>query len=130
MPMSATRFRRDSRGPTEAAIQHAIIELLRFTAAPGLIYYHCPNGEMRSERTGARLKRLGVKRGVADLCFVLPDGRAAFMEVKRPGGQQSTDQRAFELQCEATGAPYRIAHSSKEAETIFEEWGAIRKTCA
>jgi hypothetical protein len=79
----------------EHVVQEGIVDLLRVAAHPRLIWYHVPNGEERSERVGAKLKRMGLVRGVADLALVLPGGRAAFLEVKARGGRQSPEQLAL-----------------------------------
>lgn len=34
---------------------------------PGVLIYHCPNGEKRSIKTAVRLKKMGVVAGIPDL---------------------------------------------------------------
>lgn len=114
------------RSATEDAIHFAIADLLRFKGDRRLIFYHCPNGEPRTGRSGQKLKRMGVRPGVADFCLVLPDTRAAFLEVKSESGRQSPEQRAFQFQCEELGVPYAVVRSSQEAEEKLWEWGALR----
>lgn len=57
--------------------------------------YHVPNGGRRSVATGARLKRLGVKRGVPDI--IVPMARQGYhgmaIELKRPDGRLSPHQQ-------------------------------------
>jgi hypothetical protein len=55
-----------------------------------------PNGEKRSPKVGAKLKRLGVKRGIPDL--FLPVARHGFYGLfiemkKKKGGRLSDDQK-------------------------------------
>lgn len=118
--------RRDPRAALESAVQAAIVELLCLAQHPRLIWFQQSNGWNVSQIERARQKRLGMRLGVADLCFVLPDGRAAFLEVKRPGGRQSPEQRTFQIQCEVVGAPYAVVRSSAEAEDVLRAWGALK----
>ncbi|WP_448043737.1 VRR-NUC domain-containing protein [Bradyrhizobium liaoningense] len=53
--------------------------------APGVVYFHVPNGGGRSAIEGARLKQSGVKAGVPDLIF-LAHQRFYCLELKEPGG--------------------------------------------
>lgn len=109
----------------------AVLDRLRFAlptvAAATLI--HVPNGEARSARTGALLKRLGTRPGAADLHFIW-QGRSHWIEVKVgdpalgiPKTYQSPTQRAFEADVTAAGAAYGVARSSDEALALCREWG-------
>jgi hypothetical protein len=69
---------------------------------------------------------MGVRRGVADICLVLPGGAAAFLELKAPGGVLSPEQLLFQQSCEWAGAPYAVARSLDEAVEILRDWGALR----
>ena len=112
--------------PKEYELQRFVVECLRFYATKGLIFYHCPNGEARSKRTGARLKAMGVRPGVGDICIVLPGGSAAFLELKTAKGRSSPEQRIFRADCQAIGARYDIAASPEQAVDVLLSWGALR----
>ncbi|MCX5581467.1 VRR-NUC domain-containing protein [Kaistia terrae] len=116
---------RDPRPVSEESIQRAVIQHLKLTAAPGVVYFHCPNGEARSKATGARLKAMGVRRGVADICLVLPSGRSAFLELKSAKGRPSDEQKAFAADVSKSGALYAVAASIDQALQILIEWGAL-----
>lgn len=90
------------------------------------VYYHPPNGEARSARTGGKLKAMGVVPGVPDFCLVLDGGRAAFLELKDRKGRQIDSQKAFQARAEAAGAFYEIARTSDEVIGILKGWGAVR----
>jgi hypothetical protein len=92
-------------------------------ACPDLLFYHAPNGGGRDAREAAKLKAMGVRRGVADLAFVLPDGRAAFIELKADKGRQSPHQKLFEEDCARRGVPYLICRSLAEVEGALAAWG-------
>lgn len=110
----------------EFQIHCAIVELLRLKADPRVIWFHPANGEKRNVLTAVKLKRMGVLTGVADLVFTLPDGKAAYMEVKAVGGRSSPEQKVFHDRCKAIGVPYVVVSSVDEAEEVLESWGAIR----
>lgn len=110
----------------EFDLQKFVVALLRFSGVPALLWYAVPNGEARSKRTGAKLKAMGVKAGVADFAITLPGGRQHFLELKTAASALSASQRAFRALCEANGTPYAVARSSGEAETILASWGALR----
>lgn len=112
--------------PTEFELQRAVVDLLRVNATRGVIFFHCPNGELRSRRTGARLKAMGVRPGVGDLCLVLPGGHAAFLELKAAAGRMSPEQRVFRADCETIGAFYEVASSPEQAAAVLSQWGALR----
>lgn len=112
---------------SEFALHRYVVELLRLAARPGVLWFHPPNGEYRSKRTGARLKAMGVIAGVADIVLVI-DGTAHFLELKTQGGRQSAEQRAFELAAIKAHAPYEVARSPEHARSVLTAWGAIRST--
>lgn len=116
---------RDPRPVSEESIQRAVIQHLKLMAAPGVVYFHCPNGEARSKATGAKLQAMGVRRGVADLCIVLPSGRSAFLELKSAKGRQSDHQKQFAADVSRTEALYAVASSIDQALAILTEWGAL-----
>ena len=109
----------------EFNLQKFVVQCLGHFKRPGVIFYHCPNGEYRSPRTGSKLKAMGVLPGVADICLVLPGGASAFLELKRPGGRTSAEQRAFRDSCETSGAGYAIAQTPEEAVAVLLRWGAL-----
>lgn len=108
-------------GP-EDLLQITVVRFLR-VAAPGLLYWHVPNGGARSPGEGRKFKDMGTLPGVADLSFVLPDGRAAFIELKTLKGRQEPTQKAFEEACQNNNAPYAVCRSLKEVEATLTGWG-------
>ena len=110
----------------EFLLQKFAVSLLRFNAAPGVLWFHCPNGESRSARTGAKLKAMGVRAGVADLIIVRPGGLVYFLELKTAKGSLSIAQRAFRDACEANGVPYSVAYSPERVEAVLRGWDVLR----
>lgn len=80
------------------------------------LLFHIPNEGIRIGKMGSRMKREGVRRGVADLCLAIPRHGfgALYIEMKRPGGRQSAEQRAWQKNAEKYGNKYVICHSLEE----------------
>ena len=112
----------------EEDLQRYAVQLLKLCGVRELVWFHVPNGEARSKVTGARLKALGVRPGVADFAMTLPGGRSAYLELKAPAGRPSPEQRVFRSDAEAAGALYAIARTPEEVESILAGWGALRRS--
>ena len=112
----------------EHIVQVAVMQHLRHRARPGVVYFAIPNGGHRSKATAAYLKAEGVRAGVADIGLVLPpDGKAAFLELKREkGGQVRPTQKAFGADVSLAGALYAVACGVDEAVAQLTEWGVLR----
>ena len=93
----------------------------------GFLFFAVPNEGMGQAKTGAglgrmaRLKKMGLRSGVADIVIV-KDSRAYFLELKRPGGKWSASQQLFAGDCYLAGARYAVAYSFDEALKILKEW--------
>lgn len=108
----------------EEDLQKVVVRFLKL-ASPSTVFFAVPNqkGTRKTWEQGL-MKALGVRPGVADLVFVLPEGRVGFIELKAPdGGRQSADQAEFEEAVRALGAPYLICRSLAEVEGALMAWG-------
>jgi hypothetical protein len=112
---------------SERDIHCTICDMLHVYAAPSLIWFHPPNGGKRGYKAASALKSMGMKAGVPDLCFVLPDGRGAFMEIKTPKtvNRLSDEQKAFRETCWKQHIPYALVTNPDDALAILYEWGAL-----
>lgn len=110
----------------EDILHRDVVRLLRYAARGDVIWFHVPNGEHRNPLTGARLKSLGVRAGVADLAFVLPGGQAAFLELKRARGRMSAAQGAFADACRTAGALHAVVDTIDDAIATLRAWGALK----
>ena len=87
--------------PSEEQEQAAVFEwaMLMERQLPELaLLYHCPNGGDRHPAVAAKLKALGVKKGVPDLFLPVARGgwHGLYVELKRKkGGKLSEDQKAW-----------------------------------
>lgn len=118
--------------PLESDIQIQLVKYLNLVNTKGaFIFYAVPNEAMGNVRTPggigrmAKLKRMGLRSGVADLCFVW-QGRAYFLELKRRLERQTVNQLDFESDAIRARAVYAVAHSFDEAVSILQGWGIIQ----
>jgi len=117
--------------PLEAEIQIQLVQYL-VLAAPsrGFLFWSTPNEGMGNARGGGgigrmlKLKRMGLRSGVADL-VIIKEGRVFFLELKRRLGKQSANQLVFEADAIRAGADYAVAHSFDEAVNILKSWEII-----
>lgn len=128
LSLAITRELPKKRARPEDELQMAIIDHLRFRAAPGVVFHSVPNEAKRSPRLGARMKRMGLRPGAGDILLALPPtARAANLEVKNgKDGRQTPEQKQFERDIVACGGLYAIARTIDEATSILKTWGAIR----
>ena len=110
---------------SERDIHITICALLDVYAHPRLIWFHPANGEKRNIVTAMRLKKMGVKRGIPDLVFTLPDGRSAYMEIKTTKGRMSDHQKYYRQKCWDMNVPYVLVTNADDAMAILYEWGAL-----
>ena len=56
--------------------------------------YHVPNEGKRSASTGGKLKKMGLRPGVPDICLPVPKGgySGLYIELKRIGGKPTEEQ--------------------------------------
>ena len=79
--------------------------------------HHVPNGAYVHIKTARKLKKLGLKSGVADLFWPVPKGEhhGLYIEMKSSKGRQSPKQKAFEDHCSANGYKYIVCYSAEQA---------------
>jgi hypothetical protein len=109
----------------EDEIQRAICQHLRQRGAPGLLWWHTPNGGKRRPIEAAILKGLGTRAGVADLILV-HCGRPFALELKADNGKPSAAQIAFAEDLTKAGGCATIAFGLDQALRTLEMWGLLR----
>ncbi len=88
----------------EFELHKTCAEFLDWTLPPDVVWFHVPNGEKRSKATAGKLKAMGVKPGVPDICIV-HGGAIYFIELKRPKGRvASGDQSIMQERLRRAGA--------------------------
>lgn len=108
-------------GP-EDILQMQVMRTLK-ALAPDLTVFAIPNGGYRHPREAKKLKDTGTLKGVADLCVLLGQGRAGFIEMKTPTGRMSPEQKAFQMTCEIQGNPYEVCKSVDDVLATLKFWG-------
>lgn len=94
---------------SEDALQMQCVQWYRYQYGDSRLYMNYNNP--RSAVAGVKLKRMGMRAGVADLSLMLPDGRIAYIELKTATGRQSPAQIEFAEDCAALGAPYHLVRT-------------------
>lgn len=87
---------------------------------------HVPNGEYRTEKTGALLQRMGVMPGVADFLLIDGAGLHHWLELKRGDAPLSMNQVRFRTEMRTRGVPHAVARSFDEAVEQLNQWGALK----
>ena len=82
------------------------------------VFFAVPNGGLRNKVTASRLKRMGVRSGVADI-IMLCRGLPIAVELKVPKkGRQSDNQEGFQTVWEAAGGVYVIVKTPEEIDGL------------
>jgi len=95
---------------------------LQYPTQEGRLYMNYNNPP--SKRTGAILKASGLLAGVADLSYLLSEGRIVFIELKHGANKQSPAQKEFEARVVALGFPYYLCNSLEGFMQIIEKYNA------
>ena len=109
----------------ETKLQMAVVQHLRLRGAPGLVFFHVPNGGARSKAEGAIFKAMGVRAGVSDL-ILLHSNRFFALELKAIGGRASPEQRDFISEADAAGAHTALVEGLDAALATLKSWGLLR----
>lgn len=106
----------------EDALHIDIVGAVSGLLKPGAVLFHVPNQGKRKVQYREKLRRMGLRAGVADL-QIIHDGRVYFLEIKTKTGRPSPAQILFRRDAEGAGAFYAIVRSIDEAINQLCEWG-------
>jgi hypothetical protein len=110
----------------EAALQKAVVQIIRLAGMPGLVWGASLNGVKLGIKTATHMKKQGMNAGFPDLCFLIA-GHFYGMEVKAgKAGRQTPEQKEFERKVLAQGGTYMIVRDIDEAIKYLEAWSIIR----
>ena len=86
--------------------------------------YHVPNGGSRNKAEAIKLKQMGVKAGVSDLCLPFPKGSycGLFIEMKYGDNVQQKSQKEFLAAMAGAGHFVTTCYSAEDAIKIIEEY--------
>lgn len=111
------------RGRPGEMLRRTVVQWLEDTKPDGE-WFHLPDAAPPAAVDGHAVNAPGVKARVADLVFVLPGGRAGFIELGS-GGRPGAARRAFSERVRGLGARYAEAHSIEEVARILRTWGLL-----
>ncbi|WP_419797265.1 MAG: VRR-NUC domain-containing protein [Terasakiella sp.] len=115
------------RGPGPEEILQKQVATWLHVALPDAVgfWFHVPNGGKRTKAEAGIFKAMGVRSGVPDLCFINPDGKAFFIEMKAPGRRSDTseNQDAVLGTLSNLNASVAVCDSLSSVETTLKEWG-------
>ena len=110
----------------EHAFQVKLVKWLAENAYKETVWFAVGNGELRHIRVALRLKAEGVRPGVPDLCFLLPEGRTGWLELKARKGVLSDAQKGFATKAKKLGHLWSFAISLNSAAGILKYWGVVK----
>lgn len=87
--------------------------------------FHIPNGGSRDKREAAKLKGMGVKPGVLDLCLPVKRGgySGLYIELKKlKGGKVSQEQREWIDHLRSQGFGAIVCHGWIEARKVLIDY--------
>ncbi len=114
------------RSNPETRLQIVVMQYLQIAGVPDLMAFHIKNSGKESIQTGALLKKMGVKAGVADLFIGVPGQPPAFLELKSDKGTHTKPQMMFAEHCWRLGYRYEVASGIDRALAVLRTWGALR----
>lgn len=106
----------------ERRLHIAIWDWLQVALPPDAVAVHPANGEYRTAKTGALLKRMGVVAGISDF-LIFWNGRCFAIEVKAPGGRVSPAQIAMAQRLQRAGVMTTIVYKMEAVETFLRSVG-------
>lgn len=106
----------------EQKLHFAVADYLNLTLPPDAWWTTVGHGGFALDaRTGARMKRAGVKAGVPDI-LIVHRGRPLFIELKSTNGRASAEQKTVAADLEKAGARYAICHSLEQVAWALSVW--------
>ena len=109
--------------PTEDQIQKTVIRWVRLQKF-GDYVFHIPNEGPRTPRYGAKMKAMGLMRGVSDVFIALPCGdyNGMFIELKREGGKCTPAQSDFLDRMSAVGYKTAVTYGVEDTITAISDY--------
>ena len=112
------RLKLQKQEPKESEIQSAVCEYLQLRR-----HFFWRNNTMGVQRTSLDGRMFWTNnkysmKGIADIIVLTDGGYAVFIEVKRPSGRQSPEQKEFQRKCEEIGCEYYVIKSVDQLQEI------------
>lgn len=103
---------------------------LHAKARPELLnLFAIPNGGARTARTGARMRKEGVKKGMLDMFLAVPRGQfhGLFIEMKTARGRMTPEQVEWEKRLRASMYVVAVCRSADHAIDVIEDYLSVDK---
>ena len=113
------------RNQPEARLHRTIVQVVKLSAFPDVLWLHVPNAGIRSGIEAGYLKSLGLLPGAADLLF-WRGGKSYAMEVKAAGGRLSDTQKAFRDRFIEAGGEWASVDNIEAAICQLRTWDLIK----
>ena len=113
----------------EDTIQESVVGWIE-QCAPDCLVWHVPNGMPSNPITGARMKKIGLRAGVADLTVLAPGGTTLLIEVKTDDGKLSPEQKAFGNRANDLGHFFQVVRSIEDVRRAFTRAGVHTREAA
>ena len=86
--------------------------------------HHIPNGGSRNRAEAIKLKQMGVKSGVSDLCLPYPKGIycGLYIEMKYDKGRHQPSQKEFLTDMAAAGHYVATCYTARDAVEVLEKY--------
>lgn len=107
--------------PDESATQTSVMQFLDNALPDDAFAFHVPNGGKRNVIEGAKLKRMGVKAGVPDICIIYR-GWAYGIEMKSGKGKLSMPQIVTHSHLARAGLHVQTCRTALEVESALKGW--------
>ena len=90
--------------------------------------HHCPNGGSRNRNEAVKLKQMGVKAGVSDLCLPYPKGIycGLYIEMKFGDNRQQASQKEFLKDMAEEGHFVATCYSAEEAIEVIKKYLSLK----
>lgn len=120
------QIKRNVLPSSEEAEQAAVIDYCTIKNIPVV---HIPNEGKRSQSYGARLKRMGMKKGFPDLFFPISRSgyHGLFIEMKYGKGKLTDDQKEWLGRLIDNGYACYVCYSADEAIRIIKNYGKMKE---
>ena len=107
----------------EDSIQIAVADYLRLQY-PNLLWFHVANERQTSPRHGAKLKRMGVRAGVADIMILKATKQAVGLciELKAGKNKQTPSQVEFRDAVIQEGWAYYVCYDFDSARKVIDKY--------
>lgn len=92
--------------------------------------HHVPNGGSRNKAEAIKLKQMGVKAGVSDLCLPYPKGIycGLYIEMKYDKGRHQPSQKEFLTDMASAGHYVATCYTAQDAVEVIQKYCSLKRS--